>query len=523
MKTWLKRVTTSLLSATLLLSTSVFVFAEPEVNTSAETNVVQSEKEKLTTTDFYLEINYSRLLVSNGEDPDITSITVTGPNGSDTLSFSDLEKGNYKASGIFKIGSYAVGDSLSIQFEGNGETVGLYESGDAKEILKSTPYNYIVEVNSFTTDIVEEFILGSKECPLVLFTEETVSNDVYVTLTDESGNILPNIRVLATNALWNPKKFLTSDEKGVVTIPRDGFETNIKLYITDDAYAFNDESEFIFISAQQSGSKSSVTLKKVETEEEAETSLPDVSFTVNVSYSGKPALFDKSKKGLLELNFSTDRDTFTVGNLAEGPNAISIPKGVYNITSSKDYLPITPLNNIDTDSKEVNVVCTPTYTLRVTNSDNADLRADSFEVININSLKDSKFPYDSDYSVMPGQSIMLRDPVSLKAYNVAIKEGSYTSTVDLASGKIAYSGTTTSGKTNPKTGDAVTIIITIAIIALILIAFLVFYLIKNKKKINGNKLLSLLLALTFVSTSGIFTTKEAYALGYGYNTDISIW
>ena len=30
MKTWLKRVTTSLLSATLLFSTSVFVFAEPK-------------------------------------------------------------------------------------------------------------------------------------------------------------------------------------------------------------------------------------------------------------------------------------------------------------------------------------------------------------------------------------------------------------------------------------------------------------------------------------------------------------
>ncbi|MCI5605820.1 MAG: hypothetical protein MR413_09310 [Clostridia bacterium] len=90
---------------------------------------------------------------------------------------------------------------------------------------------------------------------------------------------------------------------------------------------------------------------------------------------------------MLELNFSTDRDNFTVGNLAEVSNVISIPKRVYNITSSKDYLPITPLNNIDTDSKEVNVVCTPTYTLKVTNSDDADLRADNFEVININSLK----------------------------------------------------------------------------------------------------------------------------------------
>lgn len=88
MKTWLKRVTTSLIATTLLFSTGMLAFAEPEVDTNTEIVATQTEHQSYDT--LYIAVYVSDIMYSNNDIPDIT-LSITGKNGSDTLTLTKLD------------------------------------------------------------------------------------------------------------------------------------------------------------------------------------------------------------------------------------------------------------------------------------------------------------------------------------------------------------------------------------------------------------------------------------------------
>lgn len=408
----------------------------------APTDAVVTKKENQSSDTFHVCVYISNVMYENKDIPDI-NLLIVGKNGSDTLTLTkdDFNSGLRSYSGECNIGSFDAGDEISISYTNTTEdTYYLTLSQDSNTVtIKNEPVTYKIE--SFTyqdpDDTEPTTCVYGKNVPLSLsINKKTTPSTITLLLKDENGDTLPNIDILVSTYNYSVKKYYTSDKNGTVDVDFSYFGNN-SLYVrscTEDYVINNGNATYSTIYLPKEGRVYTINFERVEDEDEEPVILTS---KINLSYTGKTALFDPNSI-TLSLDIANEDDKYTIDYLCEGENSVDLLEGTYTVTSARDYLPLVKEYSL-VSGQPLDVEYTATYTLKVINSDDEDLRGDYFEVINIDSLKNTQFDYDEDYGVLPGQSIMLRDPKSLKAYTVAILDDSTEATVDIATGKITYS------------------------------------------------------------------------------------
>lgn len=511
MKTKLKSLAVLVVS-TLLFTTS-YIGVSAETDTGQPTQETQIEEQTLiestSQTGFHMSIDIPDLMYYSNNIPELT-LTVTGNNGSDTVTLTKEDLNEYTRSlrHDFNIGDFNVGDVLTFTLQSSDSSAYLLlplENGE-QLVLKDTLV-YTVETTTYN-DPEEELPIVStigKDTSLCLKLCTEVPSTMKLVLRDESGNILPNITVDVVTPAFTVQKQFTSNADGVIELDPTDYADALNVYSADDSYeVVQGKLDFAKINFPTAGMTYDVTLKS--TQEEI-ISLP--TSKVNLSCASSPLLFDISKLNL-ELNFVQDDKSITIGNLKNGQNDVTLNKGVYTITSNTSGISLSKEYSV-TSGEGVDISYAFTHTLEVKNTDDEALRGEGFTLIG-NSL-DTIYPYNQVYYVLPNQSIMLKDEKSGKAYTVDIKEDSLNTVIDLSTGLSQYSGVVTQDKGSPKTSDFATILFTCMIIISLLIIGVLILRWKNKNKM---KLLSILLLLSLMTqtTSGLFTL-DVRAAGAG--------